>query len=178
MNNLGSTDRMAAIGGAATVVGSGVAAATYPGHWGVTWLAVLLGVGMLIIIFLPQMSPTTKLPGKKGSLMLAVGGVAAVLMAFVLLTTFSFTFTFFDLASLMFLVGAAGALLMGWSGWQAFQAEGGKFNVGMSGSAPSAAAPAPPAAPAPAAPAYTPPSAPPSAPPASDEPGAGEERGG
>lgn len=175
MNNLGSTDRMAAIGGAATVVGSGVAAATYPGHWGVTWLAVLLGVGMLIIIFLPQMSPTTKLPGKKGSLMLAVGGVAAVLMAFVLLTTFSFTFTFFDLASLMFLVGAAGALLMGWSGWQAFQAEGGKFNVGMSGSAPSAAAPAPPAAPpAPAAPAYTPPSAPP----ASDEPGAGEERGG
>lgn len=176
MNSLGSTDRMAAIGGAAAIVGSGVAAATYPGHWSVAWLAVLLGAAMLLIIFLPQMSPTTKLPGKKGSLMLAVGGVAAVLMAFVLLTTFGFTFTFFDLASLMFLVGVAGALLMGWSGWQAFQAEGGKFNVGMSGSAPSAAAPAPPAPPAP--PAYAPPSPPPSAPPIADESGTGDEHGG
>jgi threonine/homoserine/homoserine lactone efflux protein len=48
----------------------------------------------------------------------------------VLLTTLGFTFTGFDLASLLFLVAAAGGLAMGWFGWQAFQAEGGKFQVG------------------------------------------------
>jgi hypothetical protein len=58
----------------------------------VTWLGAILGVAMLAIVFLPQMSPTTKLPGKSASLMVAVGGAAALLMAFVLLTTFAFTF--------------------------------------------------------------------------------------
>jgi hypothetical protein len=129
-SKLSQSDRMAAFAAIAIVVGGAVAASTYPGHWGVTWLGVILGLGMLAIIFLPQMNPNTKLPGSKGSLMVAVGGVAAVLMGFLLLTTLGFTFAGFDLASLLFLVAVAGGLAMGWFGWQAFQAEGGKFQVG------------------------------------------------
>ena len=48
------------------------------------------------------------------------------------------------------LLSTAGGLLMGWASWKEFQAEGGKFNVGMASSAPTpppAAPPAPPAAP-------------------------------
>ena len=129
-SKLSASDRMAAIAAIAMVAGGVVAASTYPGHWGVVWLGVLLGVGMLAIVFLPQMSPNTKLPGSKGSLMVAVGGLAAILMAFLLLTTLGFTFTGFDVASLLFLVAVAGGLAMGWFGWQAFRVEGGKFQIG------------------------------------------------
>jgi glucan phosphoethanolaminetransferase (alkaline phosphatase superfamily) len=155
-SKLSASDKLAVYGAIATVIGAVIAASSYPGHWGVTWLGAILGIAMLALVFLPQMSPSTKLPGAHGSLMLIVGGVAALLMAYVLLSTFSFTFEGFDLSSLLFLVAVAGAIVMGWAGWQAFQAEGGKFNVGM------AAEPfvPPPSAPPPA---MTPP---PSAPPA------------
>jgi hypothetical protein len=64
------------------------------------------------------------------------------------------------------LIGIAGGLLMGWAGWQEFQAEGGKFQLGTSapGSTPGASTEPPPPA---AEPAATPPSAatpPPTAP--------------
>jgi hypothetical protein len=147
LSKLSATEKLAVYGAVATVIGGAVAASSYPGHWGVTWLGAILGLAMLAIVFLPQLSPTTKLPGKKGSLMVAVGGVAALLMAFVLLTTFSFTFEGFDLSSLLFLIAVIGAIVMGWAGWQAFQADGGKFDVGMSG---AAAAPPVPGVPPPA----------------------------
>ena len=134
-SKLSSSEKLAVYGAVATVIGGAVAASSYPGHWGVTWLGAILGLAMLVIIFLPQMSPTTKLPGKKGSLMVVVGGVAALLMAFVLLTTFRFTFEGFDVSSLLFLISVAGAIVMGWAGWQAFQAEGGKFDIGTSAAA-------------------------------------------
>jgi hypothetical protein len=156
LSKLSASEKLAVFGAVATVIGAVVAASSYPGHWGVTWLAAILGLAMLAIVFLPQMSPTTKLPGKKGSLMVIVGGLAALLMAFVLLTTINFTFEGFDVSSLLFLIAVAGALVMGWAGWQAFQAEGGKFDVGMSG---AASVPPVPMVPPPAAP---PPSEPPS----------------
>ncbi len=155
LSKLSAAEKLAVYGAVATVIGGAVAASSYPGHWGVTWLGAILGLAMLAIVFLPQMSPTTKLPGKKGSLMVAVGGAAALLMAFVLLTTFSFTFEGFDVSSLLFLIAVAGAIVMGWAGWQAFQAEGGKFDVGMSG---AASAPPVPGVPPPAG---QPPSMPP-----------------
>ena len=130
LSKLSASEKLAVYGAVATVIGGAVAASSYPGHWGVTWLGAILGLAMLVIIFLPQMSPTTKLPGKKGSLMVAVGGAAALLMAFVLLTTFAFTFEGFDLPSLLFLIAVAGAIVMGWAGWQAFQADGGGFDFG------------------------------------------------
>jgi hypothetical protein len=161
LSKLSASEKLAVYGAVATVVGAVVAASSYPGHWGVTWLGAILGIAMLAIVFVPQMSPNTKLPGKKGSLMVLVGGLAALLMAFVLLTTINFTFQGFDLSSLLFLVAVAGALVMGWAGWQAFQAEGGKFDVGMSGasSVPPVPMVPPPSTPPPAA---APPSMPPS----------------
>ena len=161
LSKLNASEKLAVYGAVATVIGSVVAASSYPGHWGVTWLGAILGLAMLAIVFLPQLSPGTKLPGNKGTLMVAVGGVAALLMAYVLLSTFSFTFEGFDISSLLFLVAVAGALVMGWAGWQAFQAEGGKFQMGTPAATSAAAPPPPPPA---APPAAAPPAA---APPAS-----------
>jgi len=111
----------------------------------------ILALATLAIVFLPQISPTTKLPGNRGSLLLVAGGLAGLLMAIVFLTTFSFTFEGFDLQSLLFLVAVAGALVMARAGWQAFQAEGGKFDIGMSvGSSAGASVPPVPMVPPPA----------------------------
>jgi len=165
LSKLSASEKLAVYGAVATVIGAAVAASSWPGHWGVTWLGAILGLAMLAIVFLPQMSPTTKLPGKKGSLMVAVGGAAALLMAFVLLTTFTFTFEGFDLSSLLFLIAVAGAIVMGWAGWQAFQAEGGKFEVGMSG-----------ASAVPPVPGVPPPAAPPSAPSADARPNGDDDQ--
>jgi uncharacterized membrane protein YeaQ/YmgE (transglycosylase-associated protein family) len=168
LSKLSASEKLAVYGAVATVIGSVVAASSYPRHWGVTWLGALLGLAMLAVTFLPQISPATKLPGNKGTLMVAIGGVAGILMAYVLLSTFSFTFEDFDVSSLLFLVAVAGALVMGWAGWQAFQAEGGKLQMGTPAAASGAAPPPPPpAAPPPAAP---PPAAPPAGTPADTSP--------
>ena len=115
---------------------------------------------MLVIIFLPQFSPSTKLPGTKGSLMVIVGGAAGIGALLSLLGLFSFGF-FFGSYFIGLLLSIAGGLLMGWASWQTFQAEGGKFNMGMS-SGPSAP-------PAPPAPTYSPPPAHGSPDPGADE---------
>jgi hypothetical protein len=127
---LGTRDGTAAVAAAVTVIGAGIAGGAYPGHWGVTWLAAFLGIGMLAVILLPNLSPTTRLPDTKGRLMAIAGATAALLMAFVFLTNVSFTFQDFDFPSLCFLVAVGSALVMARSGWQALQAEGGWFGRG------------------------------------------------
>ena len=121
---------------------------------------------MLLIIFLPQFSPTTNLPGSKGSLMVVVGGAAGIGAVLTLLAWLPYL----GIMGGYFiggLLGIIGGLLMGWGGWQEFQAEGGKFQLGAAPStgpppastdtpAAAAAPPEPPRdvdeAPAPAAP--------------------------
>lgn len=158
-SKLDQNEKLAVYGAAAGIVGMVIASFLT----GIGWLTLLAGLAMLVIIFLPQSSPTTNLPGSKGSLMVLVGGigaVAGVLALLVVLTDLGDYLSFYPLNTIFLLIGAAGGLLMGWAGWQAFQAEGGKFQVGTSSSA------APPAAGAP------PPSAPPTAtgiPPAASE---------
>ncbi len=125
---LTQNEKLALYGSIATIVG-GIAGAL----GGLMWLAVLAALGMLVVIFLPQLSPNTQLPGSKGSLMLICGGVAAaaaVLALLMFIGAIGFWFEFAPIQAILFLVGVAGAVLMGWAGWQAFQAEGGNFSIG------------------------------------------------
>ena len=156
---LNSNEKMAALGAGLAIVGSLVSFGAGP-------YGVITGLAMLLIIFLPQFSPTTNLPGSKGSLMVVVGGAAGIGAVLTLLAWLPYLGTLggFFLGGLL---GIIGGLLMGWGGWQEFQAEGGKFQLGAAPSAPpppastdtpaaAAAPPEPPRdvyeAPAPAAP--------------------------
>ena len=98
---------------------------------GLMVLPVLAAVGMLLVLFAPSIMPTTRLPGSKGSLLLLTGGLAAVIWA---LSTLSWLGWIVDhlaaFDTIQFLVGLVAALAMGWFGWQAFQAEGGRFQIG------------------------------------------------
>jgi len=138
---LSQNEKLATYGAIAVVVG-GLVGYSY----GLTILAVLAAVAMLVIVFLPQMSAGTKLPGSKGSLMLIAGGVAGVVLVLALLLYIGTIFTAFNFRDLFFLVAVAGGVVMAWAGWQEFQSEGGKFQVGTTttaaGSTPAATTPA------------------------------------
>jgi hypothetical protein len=165
-SKLSSNEKLAVYGSVAAIIGGLVG-----GLSGLIWLSILAAIGMLAVVFLPMMSPNTTLPGSKGSLLVVLGGIAGVAAVLGLLTIIADIGSWFEVSAvrtIFFLIAVAGSLVMAWIGWQEFQAEGGKFNLGTASSAPPA--PAPPAAP-PAPPA--PPMAEPMAPPASgsmDEP--------
>ena len=166
-SKLSSNEKLAVYGSVATIVGGLVG-----GLSGLIWLSILAAFGMLVVVFMPMMSPSTTLPGSKGSLLVALGGIAGVAALLGLLTIIAdlgFWFEASPLRAIFFLIAVAGSLLMAWVGWQAFQAEGGKFNMGMTSSGTGSAPAAPPAAQAtPAAPPA--PSAPPAEPMRTDEP--------
>ena len=147
LSKLNSNERLAFWGAIASIVGAILTTFGYAGGAGGLWLTFLLAIAMIVILFLPTWSPQTTLPGSKGSLMLVVGGVAAVgavLGLFGLLAFLGLLGVYAGVVALPLLglaLGIAGGLLMGWGGWQEFQSEGGKFQLGA---APSSGAPPPP----------------------------------
>lgn len=145
-SKLGQNEKLATYGSAILLVG-GIVGYSY----GITALGMLAAIAMLVIVFLPQLSASTALPGSKGSLMVAAGGLGAVAMVLALLTALDSVFSGMNFRDIFFLIAVAGGLLMGWAGWQEFQSEGGKFQIGSAGntaSASAAQASAPPPAPA------------------------------
>jgi hypothetical protein len=180
-SKLNANEKLATYGAVGAIVG---ALLSFGGGGTFT---LLTGVAMLIIIFLPQFSPNTTLPGSKGSLMLVVGGIAGIAALLALLAILTVLGAFALYGGVWFiglLLSTAGGLLMGWASWREFQAEGGKFNLGMASPAPPAPPATPPTPPAPPAPPMsepmTPPASEPMAPRASEPmtPPASESMGG
>ena len=130
-SRLDQNEKLAVYGAAASIIGPLIATAVF-GIIGVGWLTLVLALAMLAIVFLPQLSPQTTLPGSKGSLMLVVGGIAAIGALLSILTGLGLLgiLGIAPLVTLGWLIGIAGGLLMGWAGWQEFQAEGGQFQLG------------------------------------------------
>ena len=140
VSKLGQNEKLAVYGAAALIIGGAVGYS-----YGLTALGMLAAIAMLAVVFLPQLSSGISLPGSRGSLMLAVGGLAGVVMVLALLQAVTgVLFVNTDFRDLFFLVAVAGGVLMAWAGWQEFQAEGGKFQLGSGApaAAPAAAAPA------------------------------------
>jgi hypothetical protein len=130
LSKLDQNEKLAVYGAIASIVGPILSSAGF--GFSVGWLTLILAVGMLAIVFLPQWSPQASLPGSKGSLMLVVGGIAAVSAVLALLGSIGYLGLFGAdfLFIIGWLIGIAGGLLMGWAGWRAFQAEGGKLQLG------------------------------------------------
>jgi len=151
-SKLSANDKLALYGSIAALVGGILS-------YGIGLITVLAALAMGFIVLQPQVAANLKLPGSKGSLMLLTGGIAAVFGVLGAISWLGYSSS--NTMQLIFsLIGAAGAALMGWAGWQAFQAEGGKFQLGMSGSGAGASPPPPPAAPMPPPMAEPPASAP------------------
>jgi len=166
-SKLSSNEKLAVYGSVATIIGGLVG-----GLSGLIWLSVLAAIGVLVVLFLPMMSPGAALPGSRGSLLVALGGIVGVAALLALLTVIADIGFWFDASpvrAIFFLIAVAAALFTAWICWQEFQAEGGKFQMGAptsGGAGTTAASPPPSTTPptsAPPPPSTTPP---PSAPPA------------
>ena len=143
-SSLSSNEKLAVYGAIAAIVGVLIASFLS----GLTWFALLAGIGMLLVIFLPQLSPGTQLPGSKGSLMFLIGligGIAAILALLGVVSQLGAYLEFWPLQTLFLLIAAAGGLIMAWTGWLAFQADGGKFQLGTPAGATPTTIPPPPA---------------------------------
>lgn len=152
LSKLSQNEKLAVYGAAAVVVGALVGY----GASGLGVIALLAAIAMLAIIFVPQLSPSTRLPGSKGSLMLIAGGAAAVVLVLGLLnllTVLGALLRFSAVATIFYIIAVIGGVVMAWAGWQEFQREGGKWVLGSSGAtatdAPAATPPAATAAPEP-----------------------------
>ncbi|MGH2386292.1 MAG: hypothetical protein ACRDGB_14760 [Candidatus Limnocylindria bacterium] len=135
-SKLSQNEKLATYGSIAVIVGGLVGL----GAAGLGLLAVVAAIGMLAVVFLPQMSPSTRLPGSKGSLMLALGAIAAVVLVLGFLTvlgSLGILLQFAFIGTVFYLIAVAGGVLMAWAGWQEFQAEGGKFQVGTAAPGPT-----------------------------------------
>jgi MFS family permease len=140
LSKFSQNEKLAFFGAVALIVG-GVVGYSY----GLTALGLLAAIAMLVLVFLPQLAPNTSLPGSRGSLMVAIGGVAGVAMALAFLSAIAGALLVrFDFRDVFFLVAVVGGLVMAWAGWQEFQSEGGKFQFGSSASTPAATTTAPP----------------------------------
>ena len=93
---------------------------------------------MLVVVFLPQFSTGTTLPGSKGSLMAALGILAAAGAVITALQWLGSLGLIGSLNTIMFFVAVIGALVMAYAGWQELQSEGGKWVFGGTGAHSSA----------------------------------------
>lgn len=148
-SKLDQNEKLAVYGSAAVILAGLIS------NWGgLLFLSILAAVGMLVVVFLPQLSSGTSLPGSKGTLMAVLGFIAAagaVITALQYLGILGALLGSFS--TIVFLIAVIGALVMAWAGWQELQGEGGKWEFGTSHAAASTPATAPaverPAEPAP-----------------------------
>jgi len=169
-NSLSSNEKLGLYGALAVIVGMLISSTGFFG-FGLATLALLSAVAMLIVIFLPQMSGGSSLPGSKGTLMLATGIIAAAVLVITLIQVLGFIGLYLsNISGIFFLIAVVGSLAMAWAGWQELQSEGGSMRFGGTGSPASGGAPRSDASAAPAAP--PPSSTPPAAPPPSSTPAA------
>lgn len=129
LSKLSQHEKLAAIGAAALVIGGVIAAGSYRSY-SLGWIGVLAGLTMLFVVLQPQIAAGMNLPGSRSSLMLVAGAIGGVVMALAFLTLIGFTFSDFTIIDLLWLIAVAGAVVMAWAAWQAFQADGGTFRIG------------------------------------------------
>lgn len=136
-SSLSSNEKLAVYGSLAVIVGILIAGFLV----GLGTLALLAAIAMLVIVFLPQMSDGTRLPGSKGTLMLAAGIIAAAVLVITLIQYLPFLGSFLgSINGIFFLIAVIGSLVMAWAGWQELQGEGGSVRFGNEGSAGSTGA--------------------------------------
>jgi hypothetical protein len=140
-------------------------------RWGIGGIiGGFAGLGAILVILQPQLSPAMKLPAPKATLLLGLGAVAA---GGFILSALQYIGFLFDprIYTILFDVGLVAALVLAYFAWLGYKAAAGTAS-GASAAAPAVAPPASaPPAPAsmdvpPAAPAAVPSSPPPGEPPA------------
>ena len=137
-SKLDQNEKLAVYGAAALVIAGLISA-----YGGLMWLGILAAIAMLAVVFLPQLSPSTNLPGSKGTLMATLGFIAAAAAVITLLQWIQYFGALLGgamFSTILLLVATAGAAVMAWAGWQELQKEGGRWQFGSTTGSGSATA--------------------------------------
>ncbi len=110
--HLSANEKLAAYGAAAVLIGG------FVGFWtgALSLLAMLASIGMLAVVFRSR-------KGNRGSIMLALGGVAGVVLVFGLLGrlgSIGLMLTAAPVPTIFYLVAICGGVVMAWAGWLEF----------------------------------------------------------
>jgi hypothetical protein len=125
-SKLDQNEKLAVYGSVAVVLAGLIST-----YGGLMWLAILAAIGMLVVVFLPQISAGTTLPGSKGTLMATLGLVALAAGVITLLQWIGVIGALFgSFTTIMLLVATIGTAVMAWAGWQELQREGGQWRFG------------------------------------------------
>jgi hypothetical protein len=88
-------------------------------------IGLLAGIAAAVVVLLPQLAPTAKLPAAKGLVLLVCGAVAAGGFALSILTWLSYALDVTRIYTILFDLGFVAALLLLWFTWTAYKAEQG-----------------------------------------------------
>jgi hypothetical protein len=121
-SRLSQDERMAAWAAIAVAVCGLAAVFSYTTYSG-AWLGVIAAVGTLTLLFLPQLSPGTRIPGSPAVWLLIAGGLAALVLVLLLIVNLGFVFSRFGLSDLLFLAAVVGAIVMAWAGWRIYSTD-------------------------------------------------------
>ncbi len=110
--HLSANEKLAAYGAAAVLIGG------FVGFWtgALGLLAMVASIGMLAVVFRSR-------KGNRGSIMLALGGVAGVVLVFGLLGrlgSIGLMLTAAPVPTIFYLVAICGGVVMAWAGWREF----------------------------------------------------------
>jgi len=122
---LSSNDRLAAIAAVVVIITGLISVAQ---QWGaLVFLSLAAGVGVLFVVLQPQIAPAVKLPMTKGVLLLGLGAIATVVLLVVAVSWIDYILTppIFVFDTIQFFIGIAGAIVMLFAGWRAYQSEKG-----------------------------------------------------
>ena len=88
-------------------------------------IGLLAGIAAAVVVLLPQLSPSTKLPAPKGLTLLILGIVAAAGFVLAGLQYLDDVLSFGRIYSILFDLGIVAAVLLLWFGWTAYRSEQG-----------------------------------------------------
>jgi hypothetical protein len=88
-------------------------------------IGLLAGVAAAVVVLLPQLAPTVKLPAAKSLILLACGAIAAGGFALSILTWLKYAIDVTRIYTILFDLGFVAALLLLWFTWTAYKADQG-----------------------------------------------------
>jgi hypothetical protein len=118
-NKLSEADKKLVLLAAAVIVGglAGVA-----DGWGsLATIGLLAGIGVVGVIFQPQLMPTLKVPIARNQLIFGLAVAAVVCFVLAGLGGLSFLFDFTSIATLLFDIGIVASLVLAWFAWLDFK---------------------------------------------------------
>lgn len=123
MSKLSASDKRILYASIGVIIGGVVGIIDRWGFGGT--IGLLAGLAAAVVVLLPQLAPTIKLPAAKSLILLVCGAAAAIGFGLAILQYLGFALEVTRIYSILFDLGFVAALLLLWFTWTAYKADQG-----------------------------------------------------